>query len=724
MNLSKIQEMLKSNRIECIFNNKGLFITARTKNTIERTLLLFDIIKSRGYTIDDNSLHPAIISPDGMSFGILNLEKLEEEEQDIVNEFEHRFVREPQDRYVQLIKNYNTHKKSKQGLPDIRLPQLDYPVSKFAKNLSLVFKGNETIFYRERENELVEIKEHYDELLRKKLTAFKRVDATRLLNLIEELCSTYIYNDKGIAKGKSASEQQIKMIMKNTNFLEAIYKVDRFLQYPMPFMMQGKLELPEKGYNQKFQAYLTKDSPNIEEMDIDTAKKILLDILQDFCFEKETDKIMAISYLITPACRGLYSSITDRTPIFLITANRERAGKDYLAGVQGILYEGKATDDPAIVTGDRDQNNDELRKKFTSALKMGRRRYHSANNKGWINNAILEGFVTSKIWQDRELGGNNMLELNNEMDISLSANIGISYTPDFWYRCRKINLFFADEDPNARVFSKPNLHQYVIDNRSSILSAIFALIKSWVEAGQPSDSVFSSFPEWARVVGGIMKYHDLGDPCMKIEDAAIGGDTEGQNMKQLYDNMYEIQTNTINKSHTLSEIMNIVNSKKEDWGAFTNYDFERPSDRTKFGLSFRKWIGRISNNIIMKVDDVNQRAARQKFSFDKVKIETGNVGNVGNVCQPHLCFGNEEVKYIGDCKTLPSLPTLPNFSPQESTIIRYLYNNKYTNREMLEIMVSSEVVDKLLNLGVIMEAKPDKICLTNPEMCIDCEVMK
>lgn len=723
MNLSSLLQTLKNNKIEYTQNEKGLFIQAKTVTSIDKVLLLFDIIIKRGYSIDDKSLHPAVISPTSMTFGILNLEKLEEEEADIVNEYEQRYIREPQTRYENMVEQYNNRSKNKNKLPVVRLPQLDYPVSMFAKNLAEIFRGKEIIFYREKENELVEIKEHYDELLRKKITAFKKVDATRLLNIIEEYATTFIYNAEGIAKGKSANEQYIKMIMKNTDFLNAIYKVDRFLQYPMPFMIQGKLEIPHKGYNQKFQAYLTKDSPELEVIDIEEAKKIIYDILQDFCFETEIDRMMGIAYIITPACRGMYSSITDRTPIFLITANRERAGKDYLGGIQGILYEGKATDDPAIVTGDKDQNNDELRKKLTSALKMGRRRYHSANNKGWINNAILEGFVTSKIWQDRELGGNNVLELNNEMDISLSANVGISYTPDFWYRCRKINLFFADEDPNARVFSKPNLQQYVLENRGKILSAIFTLIKTWVDAGQPSSSIFSSFPEWARVVGGIMNYHNLGDPCMKIEDASIGGDVEGQNMKLLYNNMYEVQTITINKSHTLSEIMNLVNNKKEEWGVFTMYDFERPSDRTKFGMSFRKWIGRISNNIILKVDDVNQRSARQKYSFEKVKPEIGNPGNPGNLFQPYKLFEQNEKIYT-DRQKATNVTKVTKNNQYEIALIKYLYTNKYTTRDEAYIITPPEIFESMLKKGILFEQKPDQFCLTNPEICINYEEEK
>ena len=55
--------------------------------------------------------------------------------------------------------------------------------------------------------------------------------------------------------------------------------------------------------------------------------------------------------------RGLFSSFSVRTPLWIYIANRERAGKDYLAGINGILYEGYALEEPPISMGDKDRGN-------------------------------------------------------------------------------------------------------------------------------------------------------------------------------------------------------------------------------------------------------------------------------------------------------------------------------------------------------------------------------
>ena len=126
-------------------------------------------------------------------------------------------------------------------------------------------------------------------------------------------------------------------------------------------------------------------------MDLKEAKKIIEKVFREFCFRSKQDKTNAIAGLLTPFLRGLFVDFNTRTPVFFYLGNRERVGKDYCAGITGIVYDGQALDDTPISSGDRkENNNEELRKKITSALISGRKRMHFANNKGYINNAILE----------------------------------------------------------------------------------------------------------------------------------------------------------------------------------------------------------------------------------------------------------------------------------------------------------------------------------------------
>lgn len=528
--------------------------------------------------------------------------------------------------------------------PSVRLPQDNRTVGDFGTELAGHFRNCLTMFFKVDEKSIVEIAEYHDKQLKQRIVGFNTVTPARLLNLIEERVDTFVLipQKKDLVEvRRSANEQVIKLVSVNTAFLECLHKIKRLLNYPIPFIEEdGTLIIPKQGYDERYQAYFTPNTPELTLLPIDEAKSILHEILGEFCFKDSMDLDMAISYLITPMCRGLYKTSTARTPLYIIQANRERAGKDYLAGVVGLIYEGRAIDDTPIVTGDKNENsNEEWRKKFTSSLKAGRRRIHSSNNRGFLNSTIMEQFLTSEVWTDRQLGGNITLELNNEIDLSMSANIGLTYTADIWYRARPINLFYGEEDPNSRVYKRTDLWGYVRANRGRILSAIYTLIKSWHDAGAPKSSIpFTSFPEWSRVVGGIMEYHHLGNPCAQVEEDVIGGDKEGQSMKEVFRFMVEYQHNHPEfKGYTIGEVRRLVSDalSSEEIDGFGGWDFTDKAHQTKFGLLIRRFVGRsfkvkayglsMNAKLIVAVENIRSTRVLYMFKTDVILPEVKKV---------------------------------------------------------------------------------------------------
>lgn len=115
-------------------------------------------------------------------------------------------------------------------------------------------------------------------------------------------------------------------------------------------------------------------------------------------------------------------------PLWLFIANRPRAGKDYLAGVISILYTGELQEDAPLERG-----SEETRKRITAALMAGRMLMHLANCQGHINDATLIGAITARVIRVRNLGSTSAdadLELQNEMEFSMSANVGVTYRED------------------------------------------------------------------------------------------------------------------------------------------------------------------------------------------------------------------------------------------------------------------------------------------------------
>ena len=500
--------------------------------------------------------------------------------------------------------------------PEIELDVGGRNVSDLAKDISDILKNKNVLFYRPNSKQVVELEKVKTKNKEKEFMykGFSEIKPERFITLIERHAEIGIFGSKEF-KMQSLSKNKSSIVLCSDILRQSLPHIERIFQTPLPIMYEGKITFPKKGYDERFNSWTDYDAPEIDEtMNLEGAKKVIEELYSEFCFVNGQDKSNAIAGLITPFLRGLYPGFNTRTPIFFYLGNRERVGKDYCAGITGIVYDGQAIDDCPISSGDfKGNNNEELRKKITSALLGGRKRMHFANNKGHINNAILEQVSTSKIFSDRLLGRNDVVDLPNELDFSLSGNVGVTYTPDFANRCRFINMFLEQEDANSRVFDNPLLHEHIENNRGLILSALFALVKNWAAKGSPKGKVpFSSFPSWANICGGVMETAGYDSPCLIDKNSlSIAGDTETNDMKQLFEMCFEKHPNMPIKKN---EIINIINDEE----LFSFYNFKERSGQTAFALNFKKFIGRVLSGIKLQVVNPNIRPNRQEYIFRKV----------------------------------------------------------------------------------------------------------
>jgi len=275
-----------------------------------------------------------------------------------------------------------------------------------------------------------------------------------------------------------------------------------------------------------------------------------------------------------------------------------------------LVLDGNFQEDTPICDGGK-VDGDELRKKITSAIRYGRKRMHFANNKGYLNSAVLEKLITDPMWTDRILGKNEEIVYPNELDISLSGNIPIRYSDDLERRMIFINLFYSKENINGRKFEKSDLHGWILKNRDLILSALYSLVKNWIKDGMPKSSVtLSSFIHWSEICGGIMESAGLGNPSIKDStNKLLCGDNDSDEIKELYNICY---AKFANKPIKKSDIIFLI---KQHGDLFYYFDFDKRSDQTRFSIKLRKYIGRIFNNIKMDVVDKNVRTGRQEFIF-------------------------------------------------------------------------------------------------------------
>jgi len=578
--------------------------------------------------------------------------------------------------------------KYKQADKELILPCNGKLISKVAIELVNVLKDKMSIYYKPQENSVVEIRKiKHEENNNEEFLGFSELNSNRFVTCIEKYVipgiEVYIENEKRyVFKPKSMSKNHAEVILESEKFQYSLPIIKRLFTVPIPIINNGNITFPKKGYDKRFLSWLPHNAPEIDEPDmpIEKAKEIITLILREFPFQDKQDFINAIAGLLTPFLRGLYTSFNVRTPVFFYLANRERAGKDYCAGITGMLYEGSALEEPPISDDNNFKSNheDELRKKLLSAFINGRKRLHFANNKGLINNSVFEQVTTSTRYSDRILGKSQIITVDNEIEFSLSGNIGVSYTPDFYNRCRFVRLMLDIEDANSRKFKNPNLHYWVYNNRNKILSALYSIVKDWYDKGmKKGKQPFTSFPEWASICGGIMENAGFGNPCKQNDDTFnIKGDIETENMKLLFEYVYELRHE---EEITKSEIRTIV-EMEEEGNIFSYFDFSKKADQTKFGILIDKYVNRLFSDIKL-ISDNNKRSSRRKYIFtkekkekDETKIfgsnieiieiesmfkESGNLVTFGNLCKlPIQKIGIDNLDR-GVGKGYHTLPRLP-----------------------------------------------------------------
>lgn len=346
----------------------------------------------------------------------------------------------------------------------------------------------------------------------------------------------------------------------------------------------------------------------------------------------------ALARMITPYCRGLMGWDA-RFPLWHFAANRPRAGKDYLAGVTHLIYEGRTCEDAPL-----DRDSEETRKRITAAMMSGRRIMHFANCQGHIQDPQFIGAITSKTFAARNLGSTEAkadLVMPNEIEFSLSANVGLTVREDVEPRTRRIALQFYDENPNGRSFTRPDLHGWVLENRPLLLGAVAALVQHWINQGCPPGPIpFNSFPEWSRVVGGIMTSCGLPDPCQPHEHVEdLGGDRQERAMRAVFRIGFDHHPDAWIEKSRLFELLEAATDCDELTFFAQDGDLSSRSAKVRIGKALRQFRGRHLEGIQLHIED-NTKSERQRVMFarpsspDPVDLDhllRGEVGDIGEV---------------------------------------------------------------------------------------------
>jgi hypothetical protein len=450
-------------------------------------------------------------------------------------------------------------------------------------------------------------------------TRFNIMTPARFTTWVEQHMETGVMVKNEYFAARTMSNNQAARVLAGPHLAGKLNRINRILDVCIPLLIEGKFFRPMPGYNKDLQLYCEPKAPKITTLDgIDKALSVIESIYREFCFKDYQSKTHAIARLITPYLRGVIG-FQNKCPLWFFDANRPGAGKDYCNGVTQIVYQGHAFEDAPI-----GESSEETRKRITSALVAGRRMMYFANCQFHLADPTLLTAITDSTFRVRMLGrtdASSDLELPNEIEFGLSANIGLTCREDYERRSRKITLAYYDENENSRRFERSDLWGYVKQNRSLILSAIHTLFQDWRDAGCPKGTTpFTSYPQWAEVVGGIMMHHGLGDPCLPHVENTFGGDLKTRAMRSLFRVCFDIDHDGWwSKKQIFNAITEEQADGNDDLAFFGDLAHEPEAKRakTKTGIALTEFDGRVLGGIKMTIDSSNANTGRHLIRFHK-----------------------------------------------------------------------------------------------------------
>jgi hypothetical protein len=222
------------------------------------------------------------------------------------------------------------------------------------------------------------------------------------------------------------------------------------------------------------------------------------------------------------------------------------------------------------------------------------------NCKGQIASEALEAFMTSHIWKGRIMGGQTTFRAEHSTTVIINGN-DLSLSTDNMRRFLMCDLYVEDTEAQDRDIAEPIEARWIIKQRHDIRSAIFAIIKHWMDKQQPRPTghVRRGFETWSNIIGGIVEAAGLGnlfEPRLESETSGSKDDTQ---MRKLASHcMAYLSYHTREARFTFQEIIDLcyehglfefmLDGKEERNGNNVSL-IPNPSTRASFGTLLKKY---------------------------------------------------------------------------------------------------------------------------------------
>jgi len=282
--------------------------------------------------------------------------------------------------------------------------------------------------------------------------------------------------------------------------------IDQIVESPV-FTADGRL-IDQPGYHPNCRLWY-EPGPGLDcvqaplhptgEQLADAVRLLNTDMLGDFPLVDDADRANCLAFYLLPAVRQL---IIGNTPMHVFGASKQGTGKGRLVDLWGLIWLGRT---PSLTS--EPHSDKEWGEKIGSSLMSGAGYFFVDNIKYAVKSGALAVALTTSRFSYRILGESKVVDLPVRWCWGATAN-NIKADSDIVRRFVRTRLDANCERPELRTGWKiPDLLGWARERRSQLVSACLAIVRGWIDAGQPmGDYTLGSYEEWARVMGGILDY--------------------------------------------------------------------------------------------------------------------------------------------------------------------------------------------------------------------------
>jgi putative DNA primase/helicase len=261
------------------------------------------------------------------------------------------------------------------------------------------------------------------------------------------------------------------------------------------------------------------------EDEVKAARSLLLDeLLGDFPFTTEVERVHALSLLLLPFVRAM---IEGPTPLHLIEKPTPGTGATLMVDAIATITTGRPAN---IMTEGRDE--DEWRKRLTAKLRSMPVMLVIDNVRSKLDSSALAAALTAPSWEDRLLGRSEMIHFPIRCAWIATGN-NPELSNEMARRIVRIRLDAGIDQPWRRqTFRHPDLLSWIRRERAGLVRGSLILIQNWIAKGRLlSQKRIGSFEASSATMGGIIEAAGLGGFLDNTDELYQRSDSESEALR-------------------------------------------------------------------------------------------------------------------------------------------------------------------------------------------------